>query len=282
MDKIAPTELTGVSETALWTLWNRSLNAQDPKHPFTDPLAAELTRRIDYPYRQRFGLPTQVCSMRAQAFDAAVRAHLKSHPAAAVVALAEGLQTSYWRLTRPASQWITVDLDQIIRLREQLLPGEPSVTNLALSALDRSWMNLVPTDPPPIITAEGLFMYFDESTVYDLIRDCARHFPSATLVFDGVPGWLARKGFKTVGGQRDPLTRQRYIAPPLLSELSAKSAASLADRIDGVASSHAVPVPPGRGLQGRALQALYQGRLIPDRWRNSLHVLRFTASPGER
>lgn len=49
MDKIAPTELTGVSETALWTLWNRSVDAQDPKHPFTDPLAAEIVGRIDYP-----------------------------------------------------------------------------------------------------------------------------------------------------------------------------------------------------------------------------------------
>lgn len=124
-------------------------------------------------------------------------------------------------------------------------------------------------------------MYFDQDTVHDLIRDCARRFPGAVLVLDGVPGWLARIGFKPVGARRDPLPEQRYTAPPLLSELSAKTASALPDRIEGVASSQAVAVPRGRGLQGRLLRALYQGQLIPGRWRNSVHALHFTAtSPG--
>ncbi len=120
MDKIEPKQLTGVSETALWTLWNRGSEALRPDRTVDDPLAVELIERIDYPYRQRFGVASQVVSMRAHACDGVVRTFLESHPRATVVALGEGLQTSYWRLGRPAATWITVDLAPIVALREQL------------------------------------------------------------------------------------------------------------------------------------------------------------------
>ncbi|WP_214634927.1 hypothetical protein [Nonomuraea sp. NEAU-A123] len=47
--------------------------------------------------------------LRALTLDTAIRAYLDQHPAATVVALGEGLQTTYWRLGGPAStgcQWI--------------------------------------------------------------------------------------------------------------------------------------------------------------------------------
>ena len=282
MDKIEPKQLTGVSETALWTLWNRGSEALRPDRTVDDPLAVQLLERIDYPYRQRFGVASQVVSMRAHAFDGVVRTFLASHPRATVVALGEGLQTSYWRLGRPPATWITVDLAPIVALREQLFPSEPHIINFAGSAFDRSWMNLVPSESSPIIVAEGLFMYFDETTVYELISDCARQFPGGTLVFDAAPDWFARMKVKTVGARRDALTNERYIAPPILSCISAKDAAALATHINGVASSQAVQMPPGRGLQGWLLRAIYQGRLIPARWRMPLYVLRFKSTTGDR
>jgi len=44
----------------------------------------------------KFGRPSQVHALRALAFDTTTRAYLTAHPKAAVVALAEGLQTSFW------------------------------------------------------------------------------------------------------------------------------------------------------------------------------------------
>jgi hypothetical protein len=87
---------------------------------------------------------------------------------------------------------------------------------------------------------------------------------------------------KTVGARRDASTKERYIAPPILSGISAKDAAALATHIDGVASSQAVQMPPGRGLQGWLLRAIYQGRLIPARWRMPLYVLRFKSTTCDR
>ena len=275
MNQVEPSQLTGVSETALWALWNRSIEAQHPDRVTDDPLAVELTRRINYPYRQRFGITSQMFSIRAHAFDAVVRSHLTLHRRAAVVALAEGLQTSYWRLGRPASTWITVDLPPIIALREQLLPREQHVVNVGRSAFDRSWMDLVPTEVAPIITAEGLFMYFDEPTVVELIRDCARRFPGGVLVFDGVPAWWARRKVKTVGGRRNPQTQERFVAPPMFSAMSAQHAAALLPRIEGVASARLASIPAGRGLIGRLQPSMYTGRYIPARWRSSLNMVQF-------
>ena len=275
--------LTGVSETALWTLWNRASEALRPNRTVDDPLAVELIERIDYPYRQRFGVASQVVSMRAHAFDGAVRTFLESHPRATVIALGEGLQTSYWRLGRPAATWITVDLAPIVALREQLLPGEEHIINFAGSAFDRSWMNLVPSESSPIIVAEGLFMYFDETTVYELIGDCARRFPSGTLVFDAAPNWFTRMKVRASAPDENSSTKEPYIAPPILSGISAKDAASprhphrwcrlVAGRADA-----AGPGPSGLA----AISTIYQGRLIPARWRMALYVLRFKSTTGDR
>lgn len=274
MEKINGRTLTGVSETSLWTLWNRSLEAARPDAMFDDPLAVELVERIDYPYRERFGLPQQAFAMRALAFDSVVREYLREQPEAAVVAIAEGLQTSYWRLGRPQSPWITVDLAPMIALRERLLPHEEHVVSVPRSALDLAWMDLVPADVPPLVTVEGLFMYFDEATVLGLIRDCAARFPGGRLVFDAVPEWWSRRKNKTIGAKRDT-SKQRYVVPTMLSGVSAKDAARLPNRAPGVASARSVRIPAGRGLAGRAQRMFYQGKVIPSRWRASLHELRF-------
>jgi O-methyltransferase involved in polyketide biosynthesis len=272
VEKIQPTTLTGVSETALWTLWNRSLEASRPDALFDDPVAIDLVDRIDYPYRERFGLPQQAFVIRALAYDSVVRGYLRAQPAGAVVALGEGLQTSYWRLGRPQSPWITVDLAPVITLRERLLPVETQVVNIARSVLDRSWMDEVPTGVPPLITAEGLFMYFDEPTVFALIYDCAARFPGGRMVFDAVPQWWRRKKNKTIGATPDAL-----IVPPMLSSISAKAAARLPDRVGGVTAARAVPIPRGRGLAGQVQRMFYRGWFIPGQWRGSLHELRFAA-----
>ena len=78
-----------------------------------DPWAVTLLDAIDYDY-DKFGRPSQVYALRALEFDATTHAYLTAHPKAAVVALAEGLQTSFWRLDRDGAAseltWYSIDL----------------------------------------------------------------------------------------------------------------------------------------------------------------------------
>jgi O-methyltransferase involved in polyketide biosynthesis len=150
--------LGGVSETALMTLHARAREARRRDAILDDPLAITLVDSIDYDFA-KFGRFIRAYALRALAFDTHTGRYLDRHPSATVVALADGLQTSFWRLDAaiPDSQFrlLTVDLPPITELRARLLPQSPRVSVCAQSALDYSWMDAVDSSDGVFITAEG-------------------------------------------------------------------------------------------------------------------------------
>ncbi|PJE15099.1 class I SAM-dependent methyltransferase [Mycobacterium sp.] len=232
--------LVGVSETALLTLYQRASEAARPDGIIDDPMAIALRDRIDYDFHH-FGRIHQATALRALAFDNATREFLSSHPRATVVALAEGLQTSFWRVDNGQLNWLSVDLQPIVQIRRQLLPASERLRYRAQSALDYSWMDAVDTGNGVLITAEGLFQYFDRTTVFDLIAACARRFPGGRLVFDSIPWWLScysrRRGFKL---------SEFYTAPPMPFWFTANQYAELL-AVPGVRAVRELPAPAARG-----------------------------------
>ncbi|MGE2723257.1 class I SAM-dependent methyltransferase [Mycolicibacterium pulveris] len=237
--------LEGVSATTLWTLHNRASEAKRSDGVIRDPWAVALFDTIDYDYL-KFGKPNPSHALRAVAFDTATRDYLTTHPKASVVALAEGLQTSFWRLERAGVAneitWHSVDLPPVIALRDKLLPSDERIVTLAQSALDRSWMDRIDAEHGAFITAEGLLMYLQPDDALGLIADCAARFPGARMMFDSVPPWLSRR---SLSGLK---LSDRYIAPPMPFGLTPDDAVALAGRIPGVRVAHDVPMPPARGL----------------------------------
>lgn len=232
--------LGGISETALLTLHQRATEAARPDGVIDDPMAIALRDRIDYDYHH-FGRTHQATALRALAFDNAARAFLAIHPRATVVALAEGLQTSFWRLDNGELTWLSVDLEPIVQIRQQLLPASDRLQYCAQSALDYSWMDRVDDSNGVLITAEGLFQYFERATVFDLIEACARRFPGGQLVFDSIPWLLSvysrRRGFKL---------SEFYTAPPMPFWFTAQQYADLC-AVPGVRAVRELPAPPARG-----------------------------------
>jgi len=163
-----------------------------------------------------------------------------------VVALAEGLQTSFWRLARAGVAdeltWYSIDLEPVMELRRQLLPRNDRIVELAQSALDRSWMDQVNTDDGVFITAEGLLMYLEPEDSLSLIADCAARFPGGRLMFDSIPHWFSRR---TLTGLR---LSDRYLTPAMPFAMTADEGLALAGSIDGVRSARDISLPPGRGL----------------------------------
>lgn len=245
MSRIDGTSLEGVSATTLWTLHNRGTEATRSDGVIRDPWAVSLFDTIDYDYR-KFGRPNQSHALRARAFDAAATDYLTAHPRASVVALAEGLQTSFWRLARAGVadevKWYSIDLEPVMALRRELLPRDERIVELAQSALDRSWMDRVDGSQGVFITAEGLLMYLEPEDSLRLIADCAARFPGAQFMFDSIPHWFSRK---TITGMR---LSDRYLTPPMPFALSADEALALAGTIDGVHRARDMHYPPGRGL----------------------------------
>lgn len=244
--------LTGVSETALLTLLVRATEARRADSIIDDPVAIDLVDSIDFDFG-KFGFANrQDMALRALAFDRETGAYLRSHPDATVVALAEGLQTSFYRLNASGVsdtfRWHTVDLPPIVALRDALLPSSERVSTSAQSALDYSWMDDVDDSHGVFITAEGLLMYLQPTEAIALITECAKRFPGGQMMFDLPPYWFA--WWARQGLLRPSL---RYRVPPMPFSLSVGQAADLANTIAGVRAVHDVEMPTGRG---RVLNAL--------------------------
>ena len=237
--------LTGVSETALLTLQVRATEARRADSLIDDPMAIRLVDSIDFDFAKFGPSRRQDMALRAKGFDTYTRRYLATHPKATVVALAEGLQTSFYRLDAAGAghdfRWLTVDLPPIIALREALLPHSDRVAVRAQSALDFSWMDHVDASEGVFITAEGLLMYLQPEESMSLITACAQRFPGGQMMFDLPPSWFAwwaRKGMRT---------SLRYRVPPMPFSLSVSEAADLVNTVPGIRAVHDVPLPEGRG-----------------------------------
>ena len=245
MSKADGSALTGVSETALLTLMVRATEARRPDSLIDDPMAIKLVDDIDFDFA-KFGFTRrQDMALRALAFDKYTRRYLVDHPSATVVALAEGLQTSFYRLDASGVgdqfRWLTVDLSPIIELRERLLPPSDRVTTIAQSALNYSWMDRVDAADGVFITTEGLLMYLQPEEALGLIAECAKRFPGGQMMFDLPPALFAswvRRGFRA---------SLRYRVPPMPFTLSPSDIANLANTIPGVRAVHDLPMVPARG-----------------------------------
>ena len=266
--------LTGVSETALLTLQVRAHEARRPDSIIDDPMAIQLADSIDYDFA-KFGFARrQDMAVRALAFDRQARRYLAGHPQATVVALAEGLQTSFYRLDAAdvghQFRWLTVDLPPMIDLRRKLLPASERVGLCAQSALDFSWMDQVDTEHGVFITAEGLLMYLQPQESLGLIAECAKRFPGAQMMFDLPPAWFA--AWARRGILRPSL---RYRVPPMPFSLTPTQAADLASDVPGIRAVHDLALPPGRGTVFNAL--MWSAQRIPlfDNVRPVLTLLEF-------
>ncbi|MCB0949003.1 MAG: class I SAM-dependent methyltransferase [Mycobacterium sp.] len=238
-------QLTGVSETALLTLNGRAHQARHRDAIIDDPMAIKLADAIDCDF-DKFGRRGQEMALRSLAFDRCATQYLTEHPAATVVALAEGLQTSFWRLNAvlpdPQFRWLTIDFEPVIELRRRLLPPTPRTSALAQSALDYSWMDRVDSGNGVFITAEGLLMYLQPEESMGLITECARRFPGGQMIFDLPPTILKKLAPKGVRASR------HYRVPPMPFSLSPRQLSALADTVPGIRAVHDLPMPKGRGL----------------------------------
>jgi O-methyltransferase involved in polyketide biosynthesis len=247
--------LTGVSETALMTLYGRAYQAGHRDPIIDDPMAIKLVESIDFDFK-KFGRKGQEFALRSLAVDSCAKSYLAKNPEATVVALAEGFQTSFWRLDSALPdgkfRWVSLDLTPVIELRKLLLPHSPRIAELAQSALDYTWMDQIDGANGVFITAEGLLMYLQPEQAMGLIAECAKRFAGGQMFFDLPPTIVkkvARKGLRS---------SRSYRVPPMPFSLSAQQLADLAHTMPGVKAVHDVPIPKGRGI--------FFGRVYPAFW----------------
>ena len=109
-------------------------------------------------------------------------------PDGVIVQLGCGLETTYYRCDNGKTRWYAVDLPHVIDYRRELLPEPERETYLAGDAFSKDWIRQVRTDLPDapiLVTAGGLFHYFEEDKVISLFC-MLRQFGDIEVVFDTV------------------------------------------------------------------------------------------------
>lgn len=206
--QIAP-GLVDVSETMLWALHNRALEASRQDGVLNDPDSVHIHRSIDYDFHHHFGIPAGSLAARAAEIDRTLKRWITMHPDGIVVSLGEGLETQRQRVDNGRIRWLSVDLPDAISLRERFLPPSDRFRHVAASALDPVWMDAVDPSSGVFIVAQGLLMYLQPEDLRLLFANIARRFPGAEMVFDAVPRWFSR--LTLIGLNQTP----HYRLPPM-------------------------------------------------------------------
>ena len=142
---------------------------------------------------------------RSANMDRFIRSFLKRRLDGVIVQLGCGLETTYHRCDNGKTHWYAVDLPHVIEYRRGLLSEPEREFYISGDAFVKDWIIKVRNDvldAPVLVTAGGLFHYFEENEVIALLRMIGE-FGNMEVVFDTVNrkgmAMMQKKYMKQVG-----------------------------------------------------------------------------------
>ncbi len=207
-------ERGSVQETLLIPLYGKKMAVEMFPDLFDDRAAVELWSKIEYdmPKQSKLKLKMGAIMAGTRQYDLAAvcRDYLLKKPAAAVVNMGCGLDTTFYSVANGRAQGYNIDLPDVIDVRNQLLPARSGEKNIAVDLTDYSWFDQIDFDLArgAVFFAAGVFYYFKRAAVRDLFINMAAAFPGAKLVFDATNArglkkmlktWLGPANMKNVG-----------------------------------------------------------------------------------
>ena len=142
---------------------------------------------------------------RSANMDRFIQSFLELKPNGVIVQLGCGLETTYYRCDNGRTRWYAVDLPHVIEYRRGLLPEPERELYISGDAFVKDWIKKVRNDvldAPILVTAGGLFHYFEEHKVIALLRMLGQ-FGNMEVVFDTVNkkgmAMMQKKYMKQVG-----------------------------------------------------------------------------------
>jgi O-methyltransferase involved in polyketide biosynthesis len=181
-------DLGNVQKTMLLPLWGRAVETQKQNPLLVDQTAADIIGRLDYDFasmaKNLSELSQVAWIVRSLIMDKIIREFLEAYPAATVVNIGCGLDTTFDRVDNGTVHWYDLDLPDVIQLRSQLIPEGERRKFLACSFLDESWIKGLSTSGPVFFMAAGVLYYFEECQVKEFFHRLADAFPGSEIVFD--------------------------------------------------------------------------------------------------
>lgn len=209
-------EKNTVQETLVIPLFGRLVCSERFPALFSDPEAKRICDSLDYDFgekRKKMESPAGLfgaLEVAQRQYDLRCEAeeYLKAHPKAAAVNLGCGLDDTFSKVDNGQCRGYNIDLPDVIRVRNALLPPGPRETNLARDLNDSAWMDEIDFTHGAVFFAAGVFYYFKTEDVKRLFCAMAERFPGAVLAFDVCNArgarlmrktWLKEAGITDVG-----------------------------------------------------------------------------------
>jgi O-methyltransferase involved in polyketide biosynthesis len=212
-------EKNTVQETLIIPLFARKICSERFPQLFKDEEAIRICGMLDYDFAAKakkmnssvglFG----ALEVAQRQYDLAweVRDYLTEHPNASVVNLGCGLDDTFRKCDNGSSHGFNIDMPDVIKVRNELLPEGEREENLACDLNDFSWMDKITESNDvkngAVFFASGVFYYFKTEEVKKLVCEMAEKFPDSILVFDScnqrvaklmTKTWLKEAGIKDV------------------------------------------------------------------------------------
>ena len=185
-------EKNTVQETLVIPLFGRLVCSEQFPGLFSDPEAKRICDCLDYDFAEKrkrmetaaglFG--ALEVAQRQYDLCCEAEAYLGEHPKAAVVSLGCGLDDTFRKCGNGICRGYNVDLPDVIRVRNELLPAGEREENVACDLNDYSWMDRIDAADGAFFFAAGVFYYFRTEDVRRLFAAMAERFPGGALAFD--------------------------------------------------------------------------------------------------
>lgn len=216
MEKKYHIEKNTVQETLVIPLLARKVCSETYPDLFLDEEAERICRMLDYDFASKekkmkgqmglFG----ALEVAQRQYDLAweVKDYLRKYPEASVVNMGCGLDDTFRKTDNGYCKGYNLDLPDVIKVRNEILPAGEREKNIACDLNDYSWMDQIDKDKGVIFFATGVFYYFRTEDVRKLFMEMAFRFPGAVLAFDScnhigakmmTKTWLKEAGITDVG-----------------------------------------------------------------------------------
>ena len=209
-------EKNTVQETLVIPLFGRLICSERFPALFSDPEAKRICDSLDYDFSEKRKLMESPAGLfgalevaqRQYDLRCEAEAYLKDHPNAAVVNLGCGLDDTFRKCDNELCRGYNIDLPDVIKVRNELLPAGEREANLACDLNDFSWFDRIDASGGAVFFASGVFYYFKTEAVKKLFSAMAERFPGAALAFDTCNArgakmmrktWLKEAGITDVG-----------------------------------------------------------------------------------
>jgi O-methyltransferase involved in polyketide biosynthesis len=209
-------EKNTVQETLVIPLFGRLVCSEKFPQLFSDPEAARICGMLDYDFEEnRKKMESAVglfgaLEVAQRQYDVAceIKDYLKEHPEASVVNLGCGLDDTIGKCDNGSCKGFNIDMPDVIKIRNELLPASERETNIACDLNDYSWMDNIQSGNGVVFFATGVFYYFRTEEAKALFNKLAERFPGGVLVFDScnrrgakmmMKTWLREAGITDVG-----------------------------------------------------------------------------------